>query len=586
MVQTGEGHFQKVYQNGELVATEPFVNQAVASIDLTLYATAADLQNTVVGGTVDNTNNLGGFPMSAFQQKADEPKTHEVLYYLGQTRSGTSHSTVPADLDFVDMEIVSHTVAGLTSLRLAGQPLPAEESFRWLPGSESITVVMADIYGTGVSELYTCVPRHPTNTTPTWALATGVTCSRKTEQPKIGDIIYVNFSPTMFNGNVSLPTDFWHPNWGTMLVRSDDTHYSVVQPGVSTLSAVFVSSEISSEFPRESLETVWSLNATIHTLPADGTGLQGWLNVDANSVTLLAGTMGTRKPTQSEFEAHVHYNNEMHDNGSAFTRAYFPYYDASPSMSGLQYLRFEHVGANERITAANVADWLYKAKPTTTLIFSQNKPSGRNRSLIRVLLFSTTDPVHGVMHSGVNMNKDNYNVFVLTANASLFPYGGIPNLHGRRVTQFRTHVEGYQEASVSRVTGALTVSGGLGVTGDIHADNVYADSDVSLKCDVNALEPEEAMDAILDLRPKRYRWKNGRRSDMDYGFLAQEARQCLAGDVKVDPHTGLHSMNTNKIIPFLVGAVQHLYNNKQKRGQKKQKNPAPLRRGQNKKPVP
>ena len=76
MVQTGDGHFHKVYQNGELVATEPFVNQAVASIDLSLYATAADLQNTVVGGTVENTNNLGGLPMSAFQQKAHEPKSH------------------------------------------------------------------------------------------------------------------------------------------------------------------------------------------------------------------------------------------------------------------------------------------------------------------------------------------------------------------------------------------------------------------------------------------------------------------------------------------------------------------------------
>ena len=581
MVQTGDGHFNKVYQNGELVATEPFVTQAVATIDLTPYATTAALQQTVAGtaaGTVENTNNLGGLPESAFQRKADEPKTHDVLYYLGQTRSGMYHGTVPVDLNFVDMEIVSYTVAGDTSLRLADAPLLAQESFRWLPDSDSITVFMADSYGTGVSGLYTCTPLGATAGS-TWANATGVTCNKipANDQPKIGDMIHVNHGSA-----TTPPTDFWHPNWGTMLVRSDDTNYSVVQTVVSTLSAVFASSDRYSEIPGESVATVWSLTSNHVATLQDNDPLQGWLNMNVyGSVTILGPyhTMGTRIPTQSEFEAHVHYNNEV-----SSTVAYFPYYDASPLLSGLKYLRFEHVGSDERITASNAANWLYKMKPSTTLIFSQNAPSGRNRSLIRVLLFSTADAGHGEMHSGVNLNHDNYDVFVLVQNPLLFPYAGISNLHGRRVTQFRTHVEGYQEASVSRLTGALTVSGGLGVAGDIHADNMYADSDVSLKCDVNALEPEEAMDAILDLRPKRYRWKNGRRSDMDYGFLAQEARQCLAGDVKVDPHTGLHSMNTNKIIPFLVGAVQHLYDKKRKRGGQK-KSPAPLRRAHNKKPV-
>ena len=251
MVQTGEGHFQKVYQNGELVATEPFVNQAVASIDLTLYATAADLQNTVVGGTVDNTNNLGGLPMSAFQQKADEPKTHEVMYYLTQVRATGLSVAVPTELACALLEIVSYTIAGITSLRLTGGPLLANESFTWLPGSESITVFMADTYGTGVSGLYSCVPVGNSwatfgDVTPVIPGFGSVTLTKLAIQPKIGDMIHVNVPAT-----TTAPADFWHPNWGTILVRSDDTHYSVVQPGVSTLSAVFTSSLV------EGAEACW-----------------------------------------------------------------------------------------------------------------------------------------------------------------------------------------------------------------------------------------------------------------------------------------------------------------------------------------
>ena len=53
-----------------------------------------------------------------------------------------------------------------------------------------------------------------------------------------------------------------------------------------------------------------------------------------------------------------------------------------------------------------------------------------------------------------------------------------PSAMDPRHTFFRgIHVAGYGMASTSRTTGALTVHGGVGVTGDIHAANHYSDSD-------------------------------------------------------------------------------------------------------------
>jgi hypothetical protein len=142
----------------------------------------------------------------------------------------------------------------------------------------------------------------------------------------------------------------------------------------------------------------------------------------------------------------------------------------------------------------------------------------------------------------------------ILANAALLPLS-----RNHRALLHRSHVEAFGEPSNNRFSGALTVGGGVGIEGDLHAANVYADSDGRLKDNIDSISTEDALDRVRRLRPTRFTWKSKLRSPaIDCGFVAQEAMQVTPEAGKVDPESGLHSLNLQKIIPYLVGAVQAL----------------------------
>ena len=533
---TGEGHFRKVFQDGEPVATEQFVASAVQTGTGGIFPTHAELDTALASSTltVHDADNLGGVAASAYQKVADTPQTHQVTYCLdGPIHDGSGNViTVPTAVLYADMNVVSYTVSPSGLLRSSGLPLTTEKSFTLVQHTFPINVLVTSQRLPASDGIYSC------SLTPG-----GLEFTRAADQPKSGDVVVVNIA-----SNVTVPADFWHPNWGTQFVLSD-TQY-VLQSEIAVLSSSW---DVPGAPAR--VETFWVLESTQRPMNVNPEALATWL--DTNTVPLGGDGLVTRKPTVTEIAQHVHYTNGTDTGGNPVTDAYFPYYCTHPQYSakaGLAVLHLMHPGSNVTISAATLSGWTITTTSTIQLNPNPLQPSDRNRSLVRVLLQDVSGTMN--MYSAVNLSRD-HTSFVVVGDTAVFPYPGTP-MHTKRITQHRTHIEGYQEASASRFTGALTVSGGLGVTGDIHADNVYADSDASLKYDVDTLSPKESMQAIMDLQPRKYRWNNRRTQAMDYGFLAQEAKNCVAGDVKVDPRTGLHSMNTNKIIPFLVGAMQHL----------------------------
>ena len=549
MTSTGDGRFQKLYQDGKPVATEDFVTTQVAT-GTTEARVIALLDAPTL--TVENANKLGGFAAAEYQKKADEPKIHTVTFCLDVESSAPSLNVSYVQIDEY-RGIISYKLpsGGNSFLRARGAPLPANECFGWyLPGT-SITVLLKGKTNSGI---YTCSQNTGGD---------GVDLIRLDPQPVYGDIVYVN-------PHVDPPTDSWHPYWGSRFVVSSDSRYVLQSRDIGFNSCI-----LTVDGKKIPVEPVCVLQAL--TIPSPNDKLTDWLLKESSLVSSDVATfgdtkLGIRKPILSEFESLVVYY--TYDASTATTYAFFPYYDTNPQVGLKPSVVCLATSGDQKITAeSNTDNWLFIIDPFPVSIHPTNSISRRGGFFLRLLLFHITTPATAEIHTAVNLNADNAEAFVVLGDhASAIPHRGSEQ-NFERLVQTRTHIEGYKEPSASRFTGALTVSGGLGVTGDIHADNMYADSDVSLKCDIDSLSPQEAMEAIMDLQPRKYRWKNGRKKTMDYGFLAQEAQQCVAGDVKVDPHTGLHSMNTNKIIPFLVGAMQHIHNrqtvgSKRKRGKR------------------
>lgn len=84
-------------------------------------------------------------------------------------------------------------------------------------------------------------------------------------------------------------------------------------------------------------------------------------------------------------------------------------------------------------------------------------------------------------------------------------------------------------------------------------------SDETLKKDITNLP--DALDIISMLRPVTYRW-NPQDEDIKKtpGFIAQEVEQVIPELVSVDDSTGLRTLSTTSLIPYLTKAIQELNN--------------------------
>jgi hypothetical protein len=130
-----------------------------------------------------------------------------------------------------------------------------------------------------------------------------------------------------------------------------------------------------------------------------------------------------------------------------------------------------------------------------------------------------------------------------TSSSLAHPSGMLPN--EIELNDFRNHV----------------IPGSLSVTGVVRAKAFYQLSDIRLKCDIEDLA--DAVQIVMSLQGKKYRWKDGVRSNENggkkvIGFIAQQVKDIVPEAVH-EEEDGYLSVNYEVMVPILVEAFkQHL----------------------------
>jgi hypothetical protein len=95
------------------------------------------------------------------------------------------------------------------------------------------------------------------------------------------------------------------------------------------------------------------------------------------------------------------------------------------------------------------------------------------------------------------------------------------------------------------------------VLGDVIARHFLHTSDQKLKCDIE--DYNEAINVLLQLDPKRFRWKSGERSsDPIIGLIAQEVQKVAPSLVK-EGQDGYLSIDYGQITAVLIAATKQMW---------------------------
>lgn len=119
-------------------------------------------------------------------------------------------------------------------------------------------------------------------------------------------------------------------------------------------------------------------------------------------------------------------------------------------------------------------------------------------------------------------------------------------------------------ASTSYTTGALVVTGGVGISGELQVGNditAWATSDKNLKDNVTAIE--NALDKIVKIGGYNYVWNDKAlqmyptRTPEDVGVIAQEV-QAVLPEAVIERENGYLAVDYDKLIPLLIESVKSL----------------------------
>lgn len=119
-------------------------------------------------------------------------------------------------------------------------------------------------------------------------------------------------------------------------------------------------------------------------------------------------------------------------------------------------------------------------------------------------------------------------------------------------------------ASTTTTTGALVVTGGVGVSGAIYAGSdvvAHASSDIRLKEDISKID--DSLEKLSKINGYEYFWNKTaqemfpERTMRDVGVIAQEVQQVLPSAV-VERADGYLAVNYDKIIPLLIESIKTL----------------------------
>ena len=116
-------------------------------------------------------------------------------------------------------------------------------------------------------------------------------------------------------------------------------------------------------------------------------------------------------------------------------------------------------------------------------------------------------------------------------------------------------------------TSDISLNGNLVATGDITAFGSL--SDRRLKTNIVDIGSESALNIVRSLRPVTFDWKSdifneSKRGSCDVGFIAQEVEeiipQAVAEYQEMNSGTFYKNIRHERLIPYLVGAIQKLEN--------------------------
>lgn len=122
-------------------------------------------------------------------------------------------------------------------------------------------------------------------------------------------------------------------------------------------------------------------------------------------------------------------------------------------------------------------------------------------------------------------------------------------------------------AATSQSTGALIVGGGVGIAGDLYANNAYMMSDARLKEQI--VEIPDALDVVMGIRGCTFVWNGDERNAAAHragqktvGVIAQDVVQAGASLVVHMPEDvdgeGRMAVEYSKLVPYLIESVKSL----------------------------
>ena len=156
--------------------------------------------------------------------------------------------------------------------------------------------------------------------------------------------------------------------------------------------------------------------------------------------------------------------------------------------------------------------------------------------------------------SGITSIRDNLTVdnhLEVDGNTSL---NGITTI---TPTSGTTFVVSSVDDSSSKTTGAVVVSGGVGIGKELHVGGditAFASSDINLKENINVIS--NALDKINSISGNTFTWKSGKGDDT--GVIAQEIEALGLPGVTTTREDGTKAVRYEKLVPVLIQAIKEL----------------------------
>ena len=121
--------------------------------------------------------------------------------------------------------------------------------------------------------------------------------------------------------------------------------------------------------------------------------------------------------------------------------------------------------------------------------------------------------------------------------------------------------------STSKTTGALTVSGGVGINNDLHVGGditAFSSSDQNLKQNLNVIP--NAIDKVNAIAGYTFQWKPTADTyqpyawagELDTGVIAQEIEALGLPGITTTREDGVKAVRYEKLVPLLIQAIKEL----------------------------